>query len=105
VLVAIPQLNRQTNKNRGAIPTSLIIDEAPAESRVLQTWTLAQALPPLGRALDIRDSHPARKLTGREIEVTKPHSRILPNCLKRLVSSAQKCKPDQRASGSVSSFK
>lgn len=28
-------------------------------SRVLETWTLAQALPPLGRALDIRDSHPA----------------------------------------------
>jgi hypothetical protein len=28
-------------------------------SRVLETWTLAQALPPLGRALDMRDSHPA----------------------------------------------
>lgn len=26
---------------------------------MLETWTLAQALPPLGRALDMRDSHPA----------------------------------------------
>ena len=34
---------------------------------MLVTWTRAQALPPLGRALDMRDSHPASKLTGREV--------------------------------------
>jgi hypothetical protein len=31
---------------------------------VLESWTLVQALPFLGRALDMYDSHPAIKLTG-----------------------------------------
>lgn len=32
-------------------------------SRVLETWTLVQALPFLGRALDMYDSHPARTMS------------------------------------------
>lgn len=35
---------------------------------MLVTWTCAQALPPLGRTLDMRDSHPAETgSTGRKI--------------------------------------
>jgi len=46
---------------------------------VFETWTLAQAPPPLGGALDIRDGHPAAHATGTESSgVSTPRHRDIP---------------------------
>ena len=53
------------------------MDRGDGLSRMLETSAKHKALPPLGRALDMRDSHPAAEIGDRLLcsEVSTPHSR------------------------------
>ena len=44
---------------------------------MLETWTYAQAPPPLGGALDMRDGHPAMMTGVVSSEVSTPHRQTL----------------------------
>ena len=53
------------------------MDRGDGLSRMLETSAKHKALPPLGRALDMRDSHPAAEIGDRLLcsGVSTPHSR------------------------------
>ncbi|ALR20412.1 hypothetical protein [Sphingobium baderi] len=53
------------------------MDRGDGLSRMLETSAKHKALPPLGRALDMRDSHPAAEIDDRLLcsGVSTPHSR------------------------------